>query len=237
MVGVYLAEFCLLGLFGIGIGNSVTSAGPTVLQVILIVATIIFHIFTNRKLKQFNLHSHEGENNDAEAGRGVGSNDMHTANSNERQGSRRSDQALVSGVQNRVNRHSANSGSHELATPSNTPQQKSIFKRIFMPHELTPSQISASLAPRFRHPVAPYSEQEVLEAYLHPALALREEVIWLATDPAGVSKKEVAELKDGLSKYNVEVTDEGAIMNEKGKVEWDDESVTQAPLWDRKVVY
>lgn len=50
LVGVYLAKICLLGLFGTGIGSSVSAVGPIVLQVILIIATIAFHIPLRPKL-------------------------------------------------------------------------------------------------------------------------------------------------------------------------------------------
>jgi hypothetical protein len=50
LVGVYLAKTCLLGLFGIGIGSSVSAVGPVVIQFILIVATIAFHITLRSKL-------------------------------------------------------------------------------------------------------------------------------------------------------------------------------------------
>lgn len=112
-----------------------------------------------------------------------------------------------------------------------------MLKKIFSPHTASASEISSSLTTRFRHPVPAYTKQDVLEAYLHPALAQREEVIWLARDQAGISKNQVSELTESLGSYGVEVTDEGAVMNEKGKVEWDDNSVRQAPLWDHKVVY
>jgi hypothetical protein len=97
------------------------------------------------------------------------------------------------------------------------------------------AQITASLAPHFKHPVPDYTKQEVLEAYLHPALIAPEPVVWLARDPAGVSRKECDELRQSID--GVEVTDQGAVMNEKGKVEWIDESVVDAPLWERSVVY
>jgi hypothetical protein len=51
-----------------------------------------------------------------------------------------------------------------------------------------------------------------------------------------VSRTEVAELQDSLGSYSVEVTDEGAITTEKGSVEWDDERLTDAPLWERRVI-
>jgi hypothetical protein len=76
-----------------------------------------------------------------------------------------------------------------------------------------------------------------MEAYLHPALNQQEPVVWLARDHAGVARKECEQLSQDIGKYGVEVTDRGAEMNEKGKVEWVDESVTDAPLWERKIVY
>jgi hypothetical protein len=230
MVGVYLGELCLLGLFGIGIGNSVVSAGPMVLQIVLLVATVLFHVFMKRKVKQLNLLNAEDRPNmdDAES-RGNG---MHPNVNVTREGSRRSEQALVSDYNDREH-HYVGTG---MAPPSDTRSKRSIFKRIFSPHTLSTSEIYASLAPHLRHPVPPYTEQEVFEAYLHPALAQREEVIWLARDQGGVSRTEVAELQDSLGSYSVEVTDEGAITTEKGSVEWDDERLTDAPLWERRVI-
>lgn len=240
MVGVYLGELCLLGLFGIGIGNSVVSAGPTVLQVVLIVATIIFHIIMKRKLKKMNLLDdsyHPSQRNDAEAGRNSEGNGMHPGYSNVgRSDSRQSESALVSTFSDEGRQH-VGAEAVGMAPPSGAPPQRSMLKKIFSPHTASASEISSSLTTRFRHPVPAYTKQDVLEAYLHPALAQREEVIWLARDQAGISKNQVSELTESLGSYGVEVTDEGAVMNEKGKVEWDDNSVRQAPLWDHKVVY
>ncbi|RYN53544.1 putative membrane protein [Alternaria alternata] len=240
MVGVYLGELCLLGLFGIGIGNSVVSAGPTVLQVVLIVATIIFHIIMKRKIKKMNLLDdsyHPSQRNDAEAGSNSEGNGMHPGYSNVgRNDSRQSESALVSTFSDEGRQH-VGAEAVGMAPPSGAPQQRSMLKKIFSPHTASASEISSSLTTRFRHPVPAYTKQDVLEAYLHPALAQREEVIWLARDQAGISKNQVSELTESLGSYGVGVTDEGAVMNEKGKVEWDDNSVRQAPLWDHKVVY
>lgn len=236
MVGVYLGELCLLGLFGLNIGNSVASAGPTVMEGVLILATIMFHIFMNRKLKRAKLSSHSVNFNqrDTEAGK----QENHTAMSEHRKESRRTpDQALISGMGSQVSQQNAYAGSGALARPSNTPTRRSLIQLIFSPHTLSADQISASLIARFNEPVPPYTRQEVLEAYLHPALAQRQEVIWLAKDPTGVSKTEIAGIKESLGGHGVAATDEGAIMNEKGKIEWSDASVRQAPLWERAVVY
>ena len=238
MVGVYLGEICLLGLFGLNIGNSVISAGPTVMQGVLILATVVFHFLMKRKLKHANLSSHSANFNqrDTEAGK----HESQTTSEHRKEsplGSRTPVQALVSGMGHQISQQNAHAGSSALARPSNTPTQRSLMQRIFSPHTLSADQISASLITRFNDPVPPYTRQEVLEAYLHPALAQREEVIWLARDPTGVSKTEIAGIKESLGGHGVVATDEGAIMNEKGKVEWNDASVRQAPLWENAVLY
>ena len=234
MVGVYIGELCLLGLFGIGIGGSITSVGPTVLQVVLIGATIIFQLFMKRKIKQLDLldeSDYPKQEHDPESGRSLGAKRM-----NPGYNSGRSEQALVSRY-NEEQRTTNGSEAAGMAPPANMPPQRSLFKRMFLPHTLSTSEISASLIPRFHQPVPPYTEQDVLEAYMHPALAERREVIWLPRDRAGISRNEVAGLQESLGPYGVEVTDEGATMNEKGKVELNFGSVRQAPLWDHKIIY
>ena len=236
MVGVYLGQLCLLGLFGIGIGGNLNSIGPTVLQVVLIVATIIFHIFMKRKVKQLNLvgnSEHPRQQNDTEAGNAVKSSRTHTGNNKH---DHRSDQALVSRY-NDEQRATNGSEVSGIASPANSPPRQSLLKKIFTPHRLSVSDISASLDTRFCQTVPPYTEKEVLEAYLHPALEERLDVIWLPRDRAGISTREVTELRDSLSSYEIHITDEDATMNEKGKVEWDANNVRQAPLWENKVVY
>ncbi|KAH6637380.1 hypothetical protein C7974DRAFT_432319 [Boeremia exigua] len=236
MVGVYLGELCLLGLFGLNIGNSVVSAGPTVMQGVLIVMTVVFHLFMKRKIKHSNLsfHAAKFDARDAENGQ---AGDQTIAPQGLRDSSRTSDQGLVSSDNDQEDRHMTYSENNQLESPSSAPLKRSPLQRVFSPHTLSVDQISASLIPRFNHPVPPYTRQDVLEAYLHPAMAQRREVIWLARDSTGLSKNEVAELLDRLGSHHVEITDEGATMNEKGKVFWDDTNVKQAPLWKSPIVY
>jgi hypothetical protein len=97
--------------------------------------------------------------------------------------------------------------------------------------------LSAGLNPRFREPVQVYDAQEARKAYLHPAVVAEPPVIWLARDTLGVSAKEVRDLRGKLGNYGVEVTDHGAVCNEKGKIEWAEGSVHEAPLWEKRIVY
>jgi hypothetical protein len=217
MVGVYLGELCLLGLFGIGIGSKLTAIGPVVMQVVLIAATIVFHIVLKRKvapqIKRLPLEE-----------------PSHNRSADVERGGQRIVSNVLSDSEHR-NHEAVGPMSHSLDARGKQP----FYIRIFTMRQCSVAQITASLALHFKHPVPDYTKQEVLEAYLHPALIAPEPVVWLARDPAGVSMKECEELRQSVR--GVEVTDHGAVMNEKGKVEWVDESVVDAPLWERRVVY
>jgi len=221
MVGVYLAEFCLLGLFGIGIGSALSAIGPTVILVVLIATTIIFHVIVKMKLKPlFTTLPLEEVPSPSENDSGNGY----------------SEKGLFSDLPSgRETNEYGTPG--RLTTDLNRHEKEPFYEKIFTLRQPTARQISASLAPHFRQAVPAYTKQEVMEAYLHPALNQKQPVVWLARDRAGMSGKECEKLSQSIGQYGVEVTDHGAEMNEKGKVEWVDQSVTEAPLWKRKIVY
>jgi len=81
-------------------------------------------------------------------------------------------------------------------------------------------------------PVAPYSDKDLREAYYNPSITNEKPKLWIARDTMGISRYEVAE----TSKV-IEITDEGASFNEKGKVVWEQDSVLQAPIWEEKPEY
>lgn len=223
MVGVYLGELCILGLFGIGVGSRLSAIGPVVLQVILIATTIAFHILVKIKLKPLTKY--------------LPLEDPFDGKERDRcEDGRRSEQGLVDNVPEDPEMKDHDAIGH-LSARANEQTSEPFYKRIFTLKQPTVSQITASMAPHFRQSVPAYTQQEVLEAYMHPALTQPEPVIWLAQDPAGISSREVQEMEKGVGQYGVEVTDRGARMNEKGKVEWVDEKATDAPLWERKIMY
>jgi len=219
MVGVYLAEFCILGLFGIGIGSSLSSIGPTVILVVLIATTIAFHVLVKMKLKPQVVHLPLEDVSSSDTG--------HSAPPHAEQGLNDAPTDSEKS-QDRIG---------PLTTNLDAREQEPWYKKIFTIRQPSVGQISASLAPHFRQPVPALTKQEITEAYMHPALNEQNPVIWLARDRAGLSRKECEGLRQSVGKLGVEVTDRGAVMNEKGKVEWLDESVRDAPLWERKIVY
>lgn len=224
MVGVYLAEICILGLLGIGIGSKLSAIGPTVIVAVLLAVTIAFHVFIKMKLAPETRH--------------LPLEDVSSSGENGNRSPRHSEQGLVPDVPSNGEKHQF---THDRIGPHTTnldsPGKEPFYKKIFTPRQSTIGQISASLAPHFRHPVPALTKQEVTEAYMHPALSEQNPVIWLAQDHAGIGRKQCEGLSQSVGKYGVEVTDRGAVMNDKGKVEWVDEKVTDAPLWERKIVY
>jgi hypothetical protein len=51
-------------------------------------------------------------------------------------------------------------------------------------------------------------------------------------DELGVSAQEIKE-----TKKVIDISDEGARFNEKGKIEWDEDDLRQAPVWKPRVEY
>jgi hypothetical protein len=256
MVGVYLAELCILGLFGIGIGNSVSAVGPVTLQVMLIVGTVAFHISLKKKLRPLvevlplNLlreseHLYDGDK--AEQGLSSTSGGMHYGNTdseshtNGKHGMNGHESFKEDGLTSSQHRdwstmQTTQAATNDLASDGQM-EKETFLQRLLIPQSQSAASQSASLVKHFRYAVPPYTEQEAREAYLHPALTEEPPVIWLPRDALGISRKEIGELRSELGGYGLVATDEGAILNKKARVEWVNESVTQAPLWKRRVIY
>ena len=49
-VGLYVAEFCLIGLFAIASGSSVGAVGPLILMIIMLVFTALYQLSLNAAL-------------------------------------------------------------------------------------------------------------------------------------------------------------------------------------------
>lgn len=72
-----------------------------------------------------------------------------------------------------------------------------------------------------------YSEEDMNNAYLHPALTSKAPKIWLVKDPNDVSKWEIEKNKAaGLTS-----TDEGAELDRKNHIKWDKHDFSKAPIF------
>ncbi|KAF2173095.1 hypothetical protein M409DRAFT_62703 [Zasmidium cellare ATCC 36951] len=220
--GIYLSEVCLIGLFAIGVGQTNQAIGPLVLQVIWLVATIVWHVWLNRSLKKMEQTLPEDEVVERIAQQ---NQDVEKAPNGE------STKAVDSldGRNDSIVKHPSTDN------PNNERGFIGRVKGYFFPSTSASTAIW-SIAPHLTSPVREYTPKEREEAYMHPAIISDPPFVWIARDKYGLSKQEIEastkEVGEGL-----EITDEGATFNEKGKVEWNQEDVKSAPLWEDEVVY
>lgn len=223
--GLYLAEVCMIGLFGASV-----AIGPLVLMVAFLVFTILFHISLNGaldpllyNLPQSLLAEEEWRRGlDAGAARGVDGG-----------------QAGYNGVNNGkgvTHLPSADSASKDIreAQTMHAPAGK---KPSFFVKFLKPWVYSDYVALRALVPQGVldydnlYTDETAHNAYYPPTVTSATPLLWIPSDPAGISKQEVAH----TSKV-IPITDEGCELNEKGKLVWDREA-TRPPVWEEKVEY
>jgi hypothetical protein len=66
---------------------------------------------------------------------------------------------------------------------------------------------------------------------LPPSVSSRAPILWIPSDPAGLSKIEIA-----ASSKVIQITDEGAVLDEKNHITWDSEGA-RPPIWEEKIYY
>lgn len=76
-----------------------------------------------------------------------------------------------------------------------------------------------------------YSDEVARNAYYPPEVNSPAPLLWIPSDAAGISKQEVRD-----SGKVIPITDEGCVLNDKNKLEWDTETV-RPPLWEEKIYY
>lgn len=222
--GLYLAEICMIGLFGASV-----AIGPLVLMVAFLIFTILFHISLNGaldpllyNLPQSLLAEEESRRLDTEAARGV------DGASNGRNG--------VNNGNGMTHMASVDSASKDIRE-AQTMHTSSGKKPNFLVKFLKPWLYSDYVALRALVPLGVldynnlYSDEAVHDAYYPPTVTSSTPLLWIPSDPAGISKQEVAH----TSKV-IPITDEGCELNEKGKLVWDRET-TRPPVWEEKIEY
>jgi len=217
--GIYLAEVCMIGLFGASV-----APGPLVLMVVFLIFTVLFHMSLNSALDPllYNLPlsllaEEETRHLDSKAlGAGAGPSGHNGAHHN---GSQAMD-VDEKGV----------------ATPqpvSGTQSKKAnLFMKFFKPWIHSDYNTLRELTPRGPlHEGSMYTEEVENNAYYPPSVTSSAPLLWIPKDPAGVSKQEIAH----TSKV-IPITDEGCDLDEKGNIIWDRES-TRPPVWEEKILY
>jgi hypothetical protein len=114
-------------------------------------------------------------------------------------------------------------------------QKPSLIAKFLKPHIFSDYATLRRLVP---HDLADannlYTPEVEANAYYPPCISSGTPLLWLPRDPAGVSAQEIAH----TSKV-IPITDEGATLNDKGKIEWDADGTngSRPPIWEEKIYY
>merc|ERR1711939_891618 len=130
--------------------------------------------------------------------------------------------------------HDRRRADHGRDAPQPKKKPFNALSRTVEPMLLKFYEANKSIAPaEGDHNIPAYTSEEYEQAYLNPAITSPAPIVWLAKDPAGVSKILVQENREA----GIESTDAHAEMDEKNKLVWREEKVREAPLWLRPVRY
>ncbi|KAM6508194.1 hypothetical protein FALCPG4_018076 [Fusarium falciforme] len=78
-----------------------------------------------------------------------------------------------------------------------------------------------------------YSEDQLKNAYLSPALTSSTQIVWLPRDKTSASKNEVSENE----KSGLKASDQAAWVDAKGRVRWNEQNFEEVPIWKTAVQY
>ncbi|KAG9946122.1 DUF221-domain-containing protein, partial [Aureobasidium melanogenum] len=162
-VGLYIAEFCLIGLFAIATGSSVGALGPLILMIIFMVFTALYHLALNAALEP--LINYLPKSLEAEERRLLDE-----------------DANVEKGEKGMVADTNVDLG------PS--PHEKPTFlKKFLRPDIYTDYATMRRLVPKMVG--VRYESEEEDDAYFNPAVTSQPQLLWIPRDPMGVSRQEV----------------------------------------------
>lgn len=212
LTGVYIAELCLIGLFGLR-----AATGPSAMLIALLVMTIVFNYTTNSYFAPLEQYlpadlALESDADDEQAPL------LSAAEEGEADALRNSQSQI-----NRISR--------QTRVP---PHIVSPVARFFEPHVFashTAMKAWIRDGDFDEDDVPEYSEEEVRKAYLNPAYTSKTPVVWLARDAMGVSKSEIRENENA----GLKASDCGAWMDEDGRLKWSVDDFGEVPVFEKSV--
>ncbi|KAI2603734.1 DUF221-domain-containing protein [Hypoxylon sp. NC1633] len=216
LTGVYIAELALLGIFSLR-----SATGPSIIIAILLVVTALYNVLTNKYLTPLEQFLPA---------------DLATMSENGDE----STPLLSSAEEGRAQTTSRIQRLGQRAHVPQTVAQRALdpIARFFEPHvfasyDAMRSWLQDGDAFEDEEDIPQYTEEQLQKAYLNPALTSPTPLIWLARDPIEVSKNEVAENEE----RGLKATDQGAWLDEKGRVKWSVHEFGEVPVWKRGVRY
>jgi len=210
-VGIYLSIICMIGLFGVS-----QAAGPAILMALFLIGSILFHVSLNSAIDPL-------------------LNTLPTSLDVEEEAL----MALESGPTNGATDYDGKNGvstanGHELTPSGKTlpppPHKKPNFivKWLF-PTIYTDYFTLRRLVPKDFADIN-YSPEVERNAFYNPAVASPTPLLWIPRDEMGISSQEIAH-----TSRVIPVTDEGAYIDEKGNVKFNEEE--RPPIYQEKIYY
>ena len=213
MTGIYLAELCLIGLFG-----NQKAPGPLALATVLLVVTAIYHFTVNRYLGPLEnyLPLDVLADEDGDESRPLLSGDEDVDGPHRTQVKR-----------SRVHRF----GAGKVPTVLLDPLATFLEPRVFASQEALRPWLQDSEGESEENNT--YTDEQVKNAYLNPALTSKTPKVWLPRDRKGVSKTEVEKNeKDGFPS-----TDEGAELDASNDIKWNHDDFSTVPVFRESTRY
>ncbi|KAI5812975.1 hypothetical protein BZA77DRAFT_132348 [Pyronema omphalodes] len=206
LVGVYIGQVCLLGLFAVS-----KAPGPTILQAIFLVITILFQSTLTSSIKPLldflpkNLQVEEEALLSVEGGKAYN---------------------VDADGDGRVDEHLDGDGD---GIPGVSNPKPNMFARFLHPEKFENYQHIRKRIPQ-DFPEIHYLPETERDAYFNPSITAKPAAIWVPRDQGGVSRQEVAH----TAAVNP-ISDEGAIVNAQGKLERHEDAFPpdykERPLW------
>ncbi|KJZ72979.1 hypothetical protein HIM_07551 [Hirsutella minnesotensis 3608] len=207
--GIYVAEICMIGLFAVS-----KAVGPAVLMAVFLIFTILFQVTLFKNIdpllygipRSVLAEEQAIEVNNLEAAASEGSHGAH-----DKSATLDKTHTSSSGVEKKGN----------LITRFFKPWVYADFATL---RKIVPAEEDMDFERQ-------YTNEIEATAYLPPSVISKAPTLWIPADSAGVSKQEVA-----LTGEVIPITDEGATIDDKGKIHWDTEGA-RPPIWEEKIYY
>lgn len=226
LTGIYLAEICLIGLFGIR-----AATGPIIIEVIALIVTVLYHVSLHQAISPHlkylpkSLAAEEEHLLAVEHG-------SQPANDLEKAGVV---QPLATGPTGQNGTTTDKARVVDAGAVANTriaspiKKKPNFFAKWLRPDKYCDYQTLRRLVP-VGYADFDYTAEQKRNAYYHPAIASPTPLLWIPRDEAGISRQEVRH----TSKV-IPITDEAAHLNEKNKIITNQEE--RPPIHEEPVVY
>ncbi|PNS18358.1 hypothetical protein CAC42_6175 [Sphaceloma murrayae] len=108
-------------------------------------------------------------------------------------------------------------------------KKPNLLTKFLKPHIYNDFQTMRRLVPREIE--IRYEPEEEANAYYNPSITSQMPLLWIPRDPLGISAQEIRD-----TPKDIPITDEGASLDEKNKITWDQEQ-GQPPIYEPRVYY